>query len=294
MKTMYELPAPGKCYDEWRAYQSPAFEPNARQLLVMAAVARAIDAGLFYNSDLNEAVAAALGVTPEQLARNTDKVSGGDFAYDVYYARSAVQARRAHEKLCETAATLSLKPGDKAGALIFNDGKRTTGVVIREAGAEGRELVVEGKRGGKPVGLRCNVSALANAIQTAWERKARPDTYEDFKLARMRQNASPLAAKVAARLANFESNELGEAEILSALTRPEAMPQQAFMALQTLMESMESDVAIGQDCLAGFDALHDEVARLMNVSPWTLHPDHGCVLAAAVEELDRAAAPAPH
>ena len=81
--TQYELPAHGKCHDEWLTYKTPAFQPNARQQLVMAAAARAIDSGLFYNVDVNAAVAGDLGATPEQLARNTQKVEGGDFAFDV-------------------------------------------------------------------------------------------------------------------------------------------------------------------------------------------------------------------
>ena len=30
-----------------------------------------------------------------------------------------------------------------------------------------------------------------------------------------------------------------------------------------------------------------EVVRLLDASPWTMHPDYGCVLAADVEDLDR-------
>ena len=90
----YELPAIGSCYDQWRLCKSPAFEPTARQRLVMESAERALDAGLFYTVDVNAAVAKDLGVTTEQLGRNTERVDGGDFAYDVFYARSAIEAIR--------------------------------------------------------------------------------------------------------------------------------------------------------------------------------------------------------
>jgi hypothetical protein len=221
-------------------------------------------------------------------------VEGGDFAFDVYFACGAVEAIRYQQNLVDTAAALALKPGDQVGALIFNDGKRTTGGVVHSIEEGGTALEIHGKRAGKPIGLRCNVAALANAIRTAQERGARKDTYEDFKLGRLRLGAGALTTKVAERLALFGAHELGEAEFLSALARPEQMPQAVFLALQALEESMEMDVAKGQDCLSGFDDLQGEVDRLLEASPWTMHPDHGCVLAADFDELEREAAPAPH
>ncbi|MDM0037300.1 hypothetical protein QTI33_34605 [Variovorax sp. J22P271] len=64
-------------------------------------------------------------------ARNTERVDGGDFGYDVYYARSAVEAMRHQRKLVATAQALAFQPGDKVGALIFNDGKRNTARIAR-------------------------------------------------------------------------------------------------------------------------------------------------------------------
>lgn len=205
-----------------------------------------------------------------------------------------MEAIRAHRKLVETAAALSLNAGDKLGTLVFNDFKRTTGAVVHTIEEDGLHVVIAGKRGAKPIGLRCNVTSLANAIRNAHERGARSDTYEDFKLARLRLGAGPLTTQVAERLALFGAHELGEAEFLVALARPEQMPQPVYLALQALGESLEMAVAKGEDCLPGFDGVHSEVARLLETSPWTMHPDHGCVLSADVEELDREAAPAPH
>jgi hypothetical protein len=285
----YELPEAGKCHEEWRGYESRAFQPTQRQLLVIEAAARAIDGGAFYSVDVRSAVAADLGVTPEQLARNTHGVEGGDFGYDLYFASGALNAIRRHQKAVETARALGLQAGDGIGAIIFNDGKRNTGAVVQSVSADGIELEIRAKRGGKLIAFACRIDALANAIRTAHERGARPDAYEDFKLARLRHGAEPLTRTVAARVAHFGAHELGEAEFLLALAEPESMSQPVFRALHDLAESLDMAVAKGQDCLPDFDATHAEVVRLLQSSPWTLHPDYGCVLAADVEELDRAA-----
>lgn len=289
----YELPAIGTCNDQWRLCKSTAFEPTARQRLVMEAAERALDAGLFYNVDVNAAVAKDLGVTNEQLARNTERVDGGDFGFDVYYARSAVEAMRYQRKLVATAQALAFQSGDKVGALIFNDGKRNTSMVVTKVDEAGIELEIEGKRAGKPIGLRTNVGAVANAIATAFDRGARKDTYEHFKLTRLRHTAGPLTTTVAERLALFGAHELGEAEFLTALIRPGAMSQAVFQALQSMEESLDQAVGRGEDCSANFDAIHEEVVRLLDASPWTMHPDYGCVLADDVEEMDRQAMAVP-
>jgi hypothetical protein len=46
----------------------------------MDAAERGLDAGLIYNVEVNAAVAKDLGATKEQLARDTERVDGGDFA----------------------------------------------------------------------------------------------------------------------------------------------------------------------------------------------------------------------
>lgn len=60
-----------------------------------------------------------------------------------------------------------------------------------------------------------------------------------------------------------------------------------YLALQSKIESMGMDFAAGTDAYPGFDEEFKEVDRLMSSSPWTLHPDHGCVLSSEVEELDK-------
>ncbi len=166
-------------------------------------------------------------------------------------------------------------------------------MVITKVGADGIELEIEGKRAGKPIGLRTNVGAVASAIANAFDRGARKDTYDEFKLARLRHTAGALTTKVAERLALFGAHELGEADFLADLIRPDSMSKPVFQALQSMEESLDQAVARGEDCSASFNAIHGEVVRLLDAAPWTMHPDYGCVLASEVEESDRQAVAAP-
>ena len=99
----YELPpekgAEQQGDESWLAARSPSFKPTSRQQLLMDAVAKALDDGAFHNTDINEHVAKTLGVTTEQRARNSLNVQGGDFGYDVYNARHAVEGRGARLSL---------------------------------------------------------------------------------------------------------------------------------------------------------------------------------------------------
>jgi len=287
--TCYELPEPGACSKEWQRHAAADFAPTTRQQLVLAAVERALAVGHFYSADVNEAVAIDLGVTPEQRARNSHQVEGGDFGFDVYYAQHAVAAAREHKRLAETAAVLELQPGVKVGTLRFNDGSKTASCVILSAEEGATQVVVQGKRGAQTVSLSCSVVALARAVQSAHEHGLRPDGFDEFKLTRARDRAGPLIAKVAANLVR----DMDETSILASLSRADEMPKHVFLALQRRVESMELAAAQGQDCLEGFDAEHAEVTRLLDAAPWTLHPDHGCVSAADLEELDRQCEPAP-
>lgn len=296
--TKYELPAVGKCYDEWSGHQARGFAPSPRQALVMAAAARAIDAGLFYNTEVNAAVAADLEVQADQLARNTQKVESGDFGYDVYFARQAVESQRFHEKLSAEASRLGIRAGEKIGTLMFNDYKRTSGVVVTEVCDGGRSVTLEGKRGAKSVRLTCHVLALASSIDRAHERGIRKTSYEVFNVSRgapllQEQAATSITAALEKVVLAAMPEAAMAAEILASLEAPQGMSREVYLALQTIAEQMDLDVAKGQDCTAGFDQLQAEVDRVMNAAPWTLHPDYGCVLMAEVDELDRAAAAAP-
>jgi hypothetical protein len=77
--------------------------------------------------------------------------------------------------------------------------------------------------------------------------------------------------------------------VMAALAQPQTMDKSVFLVLQRMAEQKEQACAQGRDCVPGFEEERDEIERLMSASPWTLHPDYGCVLRAAVAELDAAA-----
>jgi hypothetical protein len=66
---------------------------------------------------------------------------------------------------------------------------------------------------------------------------------------------------------------------------PEDMDKDVYLKLQTQLERMGSEIAQGRE-LPDHDLIMAEMERLMDASPWTLHPDHGCVLAADLPGLE--------
>lgn len=58
-----------------------------------------------------------------------------------------------------------------------------------------------------------------------------------------------------------------------------------FLALQNEAEGIELENAQGRDTPRG-DARLAEITTQMDESPWTLHPDYGCVLSDELAALD--------
>lgn len=58
-----------------------------------------------------------------------------------------------------------------------------------------------------------------------------------------------------------------------------------YLALQSEREHIERDIAIGRDTPEG-DARLQEIERIMDASPWTLHPDRGCVRKEGTRQLE--------
>lgn len=163
-----------------RFVEHPSFQPNARQQALMNVVEKELDAGVFYNKELRDRVAKVLGVSEEVLASNRAGVDGGDFGYDVYYARRAVESKRAEMASKKTREELALKPGDKLGSLVFNDFKLTTGVEVISVSENGRRASFKGKRGAATVTFESTVEAIKFAIDRAQERGKRKDGYAEF------------------------------------------------------------------------------------------------------------------
>lgn len=173
--------APEDVHGDWLGSQRSDFKPNARQQMLMDSVQKALDAGAFYNDAVQDKVAKDLGVTQVQLASNKTNVQGGDFGYDVYHARKALDAAKNHALEKQIREELNLKEGDKLGTLVFNnDFKVNTNVVVKSVSEDGNSVELDGKRGAYTVTVSTNPAAVRYSIERAKERGKRKDTYEEF------------------------------------------------------------------------------------------------------------------
>lgn len=93
-----------------------------------------------------------------------------------------------------------------------------------------------------------------------------------------------------AELLNLMLDNCTAQEIESELKEPAKMSIHVYATAQHLAESMDQQVAAGQDCEEGFNERHQLLAEILDASPWTMHPDHGLVLKADVGSLDAKAA----
>lgn len=169
---------------DWRGEERADFKPTERQQAIMDAVGQAIDAGKFYTTDVVAFAAEKIGVTPEQRKQNTLGTENGDFGYDVYHARRAVEAQRKHNLAAKIAGELNLQAGDKLGTIVFNDFKINTNVTVESVSDDGQTISIKGKRGSYVVTATTSPIDIKNAIERAIEKGKRKDTYEEFVAAR--------------------------------------------------------------------------------------------------------------
>ena len=179
-------PPEGNVSDAWidaerRRPEHPDFQPNTRQQMLMDVVAKGIDAGVFYTRDMLDYAAKALNVPAEILDQNKTRVEGGDFGYDVYLARKAVEAKRARAQQIAVRDAMNLKPGDDLGTLIFtSDFKVNTNVVVDSVSDDGLTVVAKGKRGSYTVTLKTSPIGLKSGMDYAHEKGKRKGGYDEF------------------------------------------------------------------------------------------------------------------
>mgnify|MGYP001579025643 CR=1 FL=1 len=179
-RSLYSLPCARDIATQWTLRKTRDFKPTPRQAAIMQAVQNALVQGLFYTDEVVKAVAQDLGLSDEQLARQTDslRVEGGDFGMDCYYARRALDARHSHAEQDQAAAALALQVGDELGTLMFNDFKVNTG--CRVVGILGHEYSIQGKRGRYSVTLAASALNIRHAIGRAFDKAKRHDNYPAF------------------------------------------------------------------------------------------------------------------
>lgn len=181
------VPCAASQYDEWARNETVDFVPNERQQVVVQAVQVALDAGLYYTSDVLKHCTEALSLTPEQAAVGAQKVEGGNFGMDLFYARQYLDAKKRHEAEQRTWLQLSPILGKQLGTLTFNDYKRNTGMQIVDfvgngniKDGKGLLMVLKGKRGAFQVTLQASASQVRNAIDRAAEKGSRKDNFEQY------------------------------------------------------------------------------------------------------------------
>jgi hypothetical protein len=192
---VYELPA-GQFKDwdgkkEWTGYKAENYQPTARQQLIIAVVREALNSGLYYTQEVLEFCAKAVKLTPEQAAVGKGKVEGGAFGMDCYYARGYIEAQAGHQ--ADRAAWNDLRPfvGQVLGALVFSDGKRTTGMTVGVVNAEDRQITVSGKRGAQRVNSTwCSAVVISQCMNRAFELGYRKDKFQDFVAHAARERTS--------------------------------------------------------------------------------------------------------
>ncbi len=248
----YRLPV-GDVSGSWidtenRHPEHPQFVPNERQQRLMDEVAKVLDAGAFYNVDVYQRVASALGVDAATLASNKTGVQNGDFGYDVYLARKCVEAKRAHHVLCSVADELALKPGDKLGTLIFNDFKINRSVEVVSVSDDGFTVNMTGKRGACIAKIEASPMAVKCAVERAKERNKRKNSYEEFISSR---NAAAPVAEAPTEAPTEEPVVVAEVapteaqEVAPASQEPAPVPSAADEVPQVLVQSgpdFESDI----------------------------------------------------
>ncbi len=226
--TRYQEPNVKRIGDDWQGYNSREWKPDARQQVVMDAVAAALDSGLFYSRELKDRVATDLGVSDEVRAKNRSNVEGGDFGYDVYYARKAVEARRELQSLDRETERASFKAGDKLGVLVFSDYKATKAVVVETV--EDGLVTFTGKRGNVTVRGKANALQLKAAMDRAKERGNRLDDFDAFVAGRSKAAPTPNAAAPAEQA-----------------TEQSRVPEAAAPAQQNLQDRLSDARRIGKE-----------------------------------------------
>ena len=174
----YHLPADP--YADWKGSEAPGYVPTARQQPLLDAFAAARASGLRYTADIAQFVSKQLCLTAEVLGRNKTNVDGGDFGHDLFYARSCYEAMRKHQSQIDAAASMGNLPVDlPLGVLVFNDHKRTTGVVVVHS-SDPEHIRLRGTRGKMRMEFTTDAVSIKGAIERAASKGLRKDSFEDF------------------------------------------------------------------------------------------------------------------
>lgn len=159
--------------NRWRPVQALIEPPAPYMQELMDTVKKHRDAGLFYTDEVLAAVIKDYRgrLTDEEIRRGRDRVEGGVFGMEVYYARGTIDAQHQRQLVLQAEATLNPTPGMVLGSLIFNDYKLSTGCKIESI--SGRDIKISGKRGRYTVTFTTNAQSVLFAMERAFEKGKR-------------------------------------------------------------------------------------------------------------------------
>jgi hypothetical protein len=149
------------------------FVPNVHQMMMQAAVQKALDEKIFYQEDMRLFVAEQMKdvLTPEILALNGTNIRsvGGHFGTDVYNCRHALQAMMEHNAAISNFEKFNIHTGQIIKAIHINGYKLTKIVVGLVSPNDGSFEFIGTRRGtsSKIVGtLFANSPSLVEAIES--------------------------------------------------------------------------------------------------------------------------------
>lgn len=162
MTTPYNLPEKKRgSFDRWRGEITPQMQA------LMDAIGAALDRKVFYNTDMNLAIAPLFdwGDAPPMPA---DGREGGPISYEIYSARQRLQSQRDQAAELATFNGLALVPGQNIGTVKMSALariKKLCNATVEKA--EPGAIVLNGTAGGRRFKATMSATSLARGIERA-------------------------------------------------------------------------------------------------------------------------------
>lgn len=157
-----------KWSDYWRPVESGLREPDEWQRAIMDKVQEALDAGLFYTTDVHKYVMEHNDFIPAEwwsYQYSGTPVEGGIMGMELYMARSTLDKMK--ERAADDEVLKTIEVGKVLGTLCVNGGK-TTKCVIKAI--DGRRVTFSCKRGSYDASFAAQARAIPVMIERAVSR----------------------------------------------------------------------------------------------------------------------------
>lgn len=166
---LYPLPAnTSEALRTWEAIGNGTQVLDPHRAYLKRLVAEALRDGLSYDDQLDARVTADLGdlLTDELRERNDERVRvrGGVIGMEIHLARQQLRHEQEQRDLAAAHERVNPQPGQRLGALIWHDGKRSVACEITHV--DGLSVTLTGRRGSQQV----TVCTHARYIEAAQKR----------------------------------------------------------------------------------------------------------------------------